>query len=510
MRMRAGDAARVLGAIARHHELELVSGDEVVLDALIARGLVRAAPEPGPERARLDALRAELAAVGRVRAARPDDPTLGAEERRLRTEILERSEEVARSEGATVLRARGGGPYRGVVGPAARVQITQRGRALMTDLEPRTWRSAELTLDAFDAEMAALRALLDRRAARAAAILAHARARDRLGPAPSAALVGLSVLRAEPPVIARVLDAALTRLAPLDAAQPGAAAAGAECLCLASADLTVVERPHVTDGLMADVRELTSRFGVAFEDALDAAALLSHLPREAREARLALAFELASAMRVRGRAVSLAFALLAVSGESSVPAHLPAQLAALDDELAPEVSGAPERMATAVLLLASKYERQAQIRRWRTLRQYLARVSPDGMSVEAALLAWLALPVEEILHDLRLASQALGRHGVAGTGAETVAVASKLLLSMAAMAAGAEGDPEERLALAPLASPALELVGLGGALAALPLAALSAFHRTVLCAATAWEEVHHPTHSGYVYGGYRPRGHYRG
>jgi hypothetical protein len=149
------------------------------------------------------------------------------------------------------------------------------------------------------------------------------------------------------------------------------------------------------------------------------------------------------------------------------------------------------------------------VERWRALRQYLARFAADGMAIAAALLTWIALEPPEILDDLRLASAALAKQRMAGGGAETMTLAIKLLLGIAALAAGREGDPEECLALAPSPVATLPHLGLAGALSALPIAsaAVTAFHRTVLDAAAEWERVFHPTHSSWVYGGSTRRSH---
>ncbi|MCZ7681298.1 MAG: hypothetical protein M5U28_21925 [Sandaracinaceae bacterium] len=126
-----------------------------------------------------------------------------------------------------------------------------------------------------------------------------------------------------------------------------------------------------------------------------------------------------------------------------MPPHLPAALAELDHALSGDVAGAEERMTTAVLLGFAGGDPRAQIERWRTLRHYVARFSGDGMAVAAALLSWLALEPAEILDDLRLASAELSKHGLSGGGAETMTLAVKLLVSIAALAAGREGDHEE-------------------------------------------------------------------
>lgn len=503
--MRAADAGWLLSAIARGGVVELPAEKDELLEALRGRGLVRPAPDPGPERAQLAQLRAELERVAAERARAGADPALVGRERGLRSAIVEISERLAESEGATEVRRVWGAPYRGGAAPGGqRWQLTQRGRTLLSDLGPRSTRVGDAPLDAFAAQMQALRDTFAWRARRAGEIAARLGSREALGQAQNAVPVGLSAVRAEPDRIAQSFRVAFDNVRRASSGfTPEQDAAAAECLCLTVGDVAAAERVDVAMKLVRLRWELlTSHVQDQPEDALDAATMLLDLSREEYEARIATARELAVALRARERAITLTLALVALAGEERMPPHLPSALAELDQALAGDVASAEERMATAVLLAFGRGDPRAQIERWRTLRHYVARFSHDGMAVAAALLSWVALEPAEILDDLRLASAELSKQGLAGGGAETMTLAIKLLVSMAALAAGQEGDHEERLALAPVATPGLPRLGLSGAFATLPLPAMvTAFHRTVLDAAAEWERTFHPTHSSYVFGG---------
>lgn len=503
--MRAVDAGWLLNAIARGGVVELPADKDDLLDALRDAGLARTAPDPGPERTHLTRLRAELERVSAERAKAGADPALAGRERGLRSAVVEISERLAESEGATEIRRLSGAPYRGGAVAGHRWQLTQRGRTLLSDLGPRSMRIGDASLSAFEGEMRALREAFAWRAQRAAEIASKLPAREQLGGAHHAVPVGLSAVRGPTDRAARAFSIAfdaIRRSASGFTAEQDAAAA--ECVCLAVRDLAAAESPDIALSFVALRSGILQKHVPANpEDALDAAALLTHVPRAEHEARIAMARELALALNGRNKAITLSLALIALAGEQHLAPHLPHALSQLDDALSRDVANAGERMATAVLLAFVRGDAHAQIEKWRTLRQYLARFSNEGMTIAAALLSWVALEPAEILDDLRLASAELSKHGLAGGGAETMTLAIKLLVSMAALAAGSEGDHEERLALAPVPTPGLSRLGLAGALGTLPIAtaAVTAFHRTVLDAAAEWERLFHPTHSSYVYGG---------
>ena len=508
--MRAADFGWLMTAIAKGADIELPATKDALLDALRAGGLARTAPDPGVERSHLTTLRAELARVVEARAASAD-PALVGRERGLRTAIVELSERLAESEGSAEIRRLSlGSPYRGGAGPSARWQLTQRGRVLLADLGPRSMRIGDATIEAFEAEMRALRDAFAWRAKRAAEIGAQLPAREFLAGARDAVPVGLSAVRADPQQTARAFEATFAALRRTSSGfTPAEDALSAECLCLSVTDLAELAQPELAHRFHALRTELRTQQTQHNEDAIDAAAILTMVPRAEHASRIAAARELAGELSRRSRRITLSLALTALAGDAGPPADRAHALAALDERLARDVSEPMERMAVTVLLACTRTDPAAQVERWRALRQYLARFAAEGMAIAAALLTWVALEPPEILDDLRLASAALSKHRMAGGGAETMTLAIKLLLSIAALAAGSEGDPEERLALAPSPVATLPHLGLAGALSALPIAsaAVSTFHRTVLDAAAEWEQMFHPTHSSWVYGGGTRRSH---
>ncbi len=503
--MRTADAGWLLNAIARGGVIELPAEKDALLDALRDAGLARTAPDPGPERTHLGRLRAELERVSAERAKPGADPALIGRERGLRTAIVEISERLAESEGATEIRRLSGAPYRGGAAPGHRWQLTQRGRTLLSDLGPRSMRVGDAPLATFEAEMRALRETFAWRVRRAAEIATRSKVRAHLGQARNSVPIGLSAVRGDPEQAARVFDGAYQMIRRASSGfTPEQDAAAAECLCLAVRDLAIADRRDVAMSMVSLRTTILTRHVPANpEDALDAASLLTQVPAEQHETRIGMARELALAMQARNKSITLSLALIALAHDTFLPPHLPVSLSELDDALARDVPSPAERMATAVLLSFVRGDARMQIERWRLLRQYLARFSSEGMTIAAALLSWVALEPAEILDDLRLASAELSKHGLAGGGAETMTLAIKLLVSMAALAAGSEGDAEERLAFGPVAAQGVPRLGIAGALSALPLAtaALTAFHRTVLDAAAEWERMFHPTHPSYVYGG---------
>ena len=504
--MRAADAGWLLTAIARGGVLELPPERAALLEALAAAGFLRAAPEPGPERRVLGRLRAELDRVSEARASGAADAALTGKERGLRSAILEISERLAESEGATEVRRVAGGAYRGGSSSGGRWQLTQRGRTLLGDLGPRMLRIGDAPLQDFDEQMRALRETIAWRARRAGEIASRLSSiRGALGNAKHSVPVGLSAVRGSIEDVARAFEGAFESIRRgSNGFAPEQDAAAAECLCLAVGDVRAAADPQVVMSMVALRSEIFIRHvPQSAEDALDSAALLTHVPRDEHDARVALARELATALQARGRSIPLSLALVALCGEPQLSPNLTRTLLELDVALTRDIPDASERMATAVLLAFARNDPHAQLEKWRTLRQYLARFSNEGMTVAAALLSWVALEPAEILDDLRLASAELSKNGITGGGAELMTLAIKLLVSMAALAAGTEGDREEKLALGPVATAGLPQLGLQGALATLPLAtaAITAFHRTVLDAATEWERTFHPTHSTYVFGG---------
>lgn len=509
MAVRAVEAGFLLQAIARGGALELRPHQEAVLEWLREAGMVRAAADPSSEREQLAGTRAELAQIAEQRRQPRPRRDLPERERRLRTRALELSERLAEIEGACELTSSSsGGPYRGASGASrARWLVTQKGRALLSDLAPRLVRIGGGSIEDFTLEMEALRDAIAARAARAAQIRDVLRASDgpALGTSLCSVAVGLSAVREEPPRIARAFASAFHQLRASPHAarfQPGQDACAAEALCLQARDLRDVESGGMLREMLS-LREtaLASHSQDHAEDALDAAVLLHALAPPVRASQIEVALALARESSARGYEISHSLTLLITAGDPELPPHLEPSLRAARGALEREVPTGEERLVIAALLTFVRGDLAAQLERWRVLREYLARFAPDGMGIAAALLSWIALEPSETLDDLRLAAAEIQAKRLADGGAETLSLAIKLLVSIAMLASGQEGDREEGLALAPSIAPRATQLGLHGAMSAVPLVTtiLSAFHRPVLGAAL--ERDYQSTHSSYVFGG---------
>ena len=504
--MRALDAGWLLSAISRGGAIDLPRERESELEALIAAGLVRRAEDPGPLGARHAQARAELAQSALAR--RPGE-AISAAERAARAELLALSERLAEAESAAEIRVLGGGgAYRETGHVASRVVLTQRGRVLVGDLAPRQLRVGERELETFEADMQALRDRIAHHARRAAEVAKHLAITSESDSGMRAAPVGLALSPHLPMRTAAAFKTIHRQLETFMGARFSVAqdAAAAECMVLAAGmDLPRAEREDNVRWLEQLRDELLAKHSLgAPEDALDAAILLLGAPQQEHAARIRLATELAFETREAGVMLPLPVALLLTLGGGEVPQGTAGLVTSLDTALSAEVVAPRDRATIAGLLAFPGLAPEAQLEKWRVLRQYLARYSADGMSVAAALLTWLALDPAEILDTVRLASTELSSVRAALGGAEAMTLAIKLVLAMAFLAAGSEGDPEESLALAPIAHPRIRRVWLGGAIAALPLAgiAVEVFQRTVLDAAAEYDRLHQPTHGAYVHGGH--------
>jgi hypothetical protein len=504
MNMQASDAGWLLNALAKGGVVELDHGRAELIDALQRAELVRRAPDARDERRRLDQLKGELAKIAGLRAKGIDAAEVVGRERGLRTAIIELSERCAEIEAATEVRiAGGGGPYRGGSASGDLWQLTQKGRTLLGDLAPRAARIGPMTVEEFQAQMTALRHAFEWRAGRAAQIASHLKNREMLGRARLATPIGLSAARGEPALIARSFDVAFENLRRTPMFSVEQDAATAEALCLGFENPSYAEHPQATSGIHALRVDILSRYAHGNpEDAVDAALMLGALDQRQREATIAKAAQLALALAQHGKPISLPLALIATAGNDEVPDHLPIAIKNLASSIGPEVTQPNEALAVAVLIAFPRGDLNVQIDKWRTLRQYLARFAPEGMAIAAGLLAWVALEPAELLDNLRHASAALKKYRLVNGGAETMTLATKLLVNMSVLASGNEGDHEEQLKLAPVAHPRVPHLGLHGSLTALPVigSAVVAFHRTVLDAAAAWEAMYQPTHSSYVFG----------
>ncbi len=503
-------ASSLLGRLAPGASLSIGASERELLARLAAAGLVAMAPDPREKQAALDQKRTELAALGPA-----PDPALA---RRLRTEILDLSEALVVSDGAArVVVTHDAGPYRGPEAGAEaseRWALTQRGRALTTNLAPRAARAPDLPLPAFERELAALERLFAERAERASALVQ--RALPRLGGtlpvhALRSAMIGIAALPQPVEPLADAFVVLFTALRQVTSRFPTTEAqdaAGAEALLLHTGDVAVAYHAAAAPGFVDERDRLAAQYCEGrTEDALDAVVMLAAIPPELREAHVARAARFATEMGRAGTPVMLSLALLGtVGGEGSALvepttwAHRAMARATAD----------PFELILSALLAAiqSTHAIDDQTRRIAGLHGYLTRIAPTGMLAAAAMLALLDGEVPGLLDDLRLASTQVVGRGLSAGGAEATSLALKMLVHTALLARGAEGDAEERLTLAVRMLPniaALDLGhrGLGTAAATLPLlaSALVTFHRPMLDAAVIYRDFQMPMHSDHVFSG---------
>lgn len=514
--MRCMEAAWLLQRLSQSGStapLSLVDAEREMLDGLVSRGLVEVAPDVAKQRAELVLLREKMRAIVARRATAaarsPEGETLRAEEGALRTHILELSEKVAHGDGAVLVHASGaGGPYREGAGTAiAPYRLTYQGRALVSDLAPRLSRVGGLQLDDAKRELELLRNAFAHRAGKAAAI-AQALA-PSLPASPTLALraaaLGLAARNEPvPELVAAFLRAfdslrSTTASAPLT---PGARELAAECICLAGP--TVAARESAGRDFVSFRDEIHRGWSRGdAEDSFDAAVVLVAMDPSKREAVLAECRKLATDYNAMlpGRYLPLALALLmVVSGAGDGPAAAP-RLSALETTL--RERGTHERVALGVAVVLSLVPGDAAtaIDRFVACRDFLSRFSSESSGLEPALLSTLAIDVPEIIDDVRLAASEIQRYRLATGGAEAMSLGIKLLLEVAVLAAGNEGDPEEALKLAPYAVERLPGLGLSILSTTLPVAlnAVAAFH--LPAAGASWiAEQAHPAHSSVIFG----------
>lgn len=503
-------AASMLARLAPGASLALGPAEHELLGQLETLGLVARAPDTSEKRAALEAKRAELAALGPAH-----DP---ARARRLRTEILDLSESLVVSDGAAqVSVAVDAGPYRGSAGGTRSVEHwypTQRGRALASNLGPRAARVPELSLAAFESELAALDGIFRARATRASELVRHVR--PKLGGtlpdhALRSAMLGLASLPQPVETLGDafvVLFTALRQTTARTPCSPAQDASAAETLLLHFGDVGVAYHASTAPGMVGMRDQLATQYCEGrTEDALDAALLLAAMPQEGRDAHVARAARFATEMSSGGIRTTLSLALLAtVAGEGSA---LVAPTTWAYRAMAPASSDPIEVLGTALLAsVQSTHAIDAQTRRIAGLHGSLARIAPTGMLAAAGMLALLDGEVLGLLDDLRLASRQVVEQGLSPGGAEATSLGLKLLVLTGLLARGGEGDAEERIVLAVRALPnigALDLGhrGLGAAAATLPLLATTmvAFHRPVLDAAVLYRDFQMPMHSDSVFSG---------
>jgi hypothetical protein len=483
--------------------VDLAPGEEMTLAALVAAGRVAEAPDTSRERTTLERLRAELASL----AKQSGSPAKKAiRDKELRGQILGLVETVSRSEGAAIVRAAGGGPYRGSSGHAAYV-VTFQARSLLSDLAPRLGRVGRMPLEDFRAHMQALRAVFLHRARRTHSLLGLMRAQKPTGAsdgAVRAAAVGLAA-RNEPEREVAATWALLARgLIDADARDgtmrnewtPDQEVAAAEGMILATANLGTLSIASAAHAHQTRLQLLKAHSAGQAEDALDATMLIAGMPEV-----IAKAQQIAHSARAFGAPLTLTGALVVRASRAVERAELFVQI---HRELvrASEGSNDAERTAAAALLTLGGKDATTLVQRARDLRAYLSRFSPEGMLVPAVLLSLLPTDLAETLDLVRMVSSELQREKLGAGGGESLALAIKLLLSTALLAQGAHGDPEEQAGFLRFEQLELAQLGMAGLASQLPLtlAALTAFHRPALDAAVYYQEIHQPTHSAYVFG----------
>jgi hypothetical protein len=504
--MLAIEAGTLLIQLARGGDVELAPAQEPTLRALVAARLLAEAPDTTSEEQQLAEARAEY-----VRIAAPPGRTPSDVEKALRARILDLAERTARAQGATRVRFAGAGAYRSEAGPTASCVLTYQARTLLSDLAPRLARVGQMPLADFQRHVDLVREVFAHRARRASVLFAAIRSAAPPGTSDGAlrsAAVGLSARNEPEREVAStwsVLAAALRREDASDGSgavewSPDQEAAAAEGMILGTTDLRTLGQSSATAAHRQRLELWRAYSNGSAEDALDATMLIA--------SGLDLGRAAAIATECQGLAMPLALtaALIASAGGPGVAARI----VSAHEDLGREGEGesAAERASAAALLGLAPEGPGLAVARARELRSYLARFAPTGMLVPAALLALLPVEAAEALDLLRTASTELQKHKLGGGGAESLTLATKLLLQTATLARGQEGDPEERAALVRFDALATAQLGLAGLVSQVPLTltALTAFHRPVLEATLYFQQQHQPTHSPYAFGSGRSSG----
>jgi hypothetical protein len=504
--MLAIEAGTLLNQLARGGDVELAPEQERTLRALVAAGLLAEAPDTSSEERQLAEARAELTRIAAPPGRAPSDA-----EKALRARILDLAERAARAQGAARVHIAGAGAYRSGAGHAAAFVLTHPARALLSDLAPRLARVGAMSLADFRRQMELVREVVGHRARRASALFAAIRASAPRGTSEGAvrsAAVGLSARNEAEREVAStwaMLAAALRREDASDGSggvewSADQEAAAAEGMILATTDLRTLGRASAAIAHQKRLELLRSYSKGSAEDALDATMLL------ASGADLARAAGVASECHGLGVPLPLSAALVA----SAAPEGIATRIASVHGRLQQYGEGETpaERTSASVLIALAPTDPLTAVQRARDLRAYLARFAPSGMLVPAALLALLPVETAEALDLLRTASTELQKHKLGGGGAESLTLATKLLLQTAMLARGDEGDPEEAATLVRFDALAASQLGLAGLVSQVPLTltALTAFHRPVLDATLYYQQHHQPTHSPYVFGSGRSSG----
>lgn len=489
--MNAALAAAILTKLTAGGRVELNAEESAALPGLIERGLVsRAAidPDAGPTMARLRGELTDARNAGR-----------SAREAELREEILALSDRVASASGGVELHSTGdGGAYRAAGSVLGTFHLTHEGRALLGDLGPRAPRVGDLSVEQFGAAMLALRGRVEARAGRAKDVVLGLSSPEPRGAARLAA-IGAAARSEHPGHLAQVLAMAYAQTAngPLT---PSERWACAECAVLAVGRLE--DAPAIVNDILKLRQTLFTQYAYGrSEDALDAAVMLLPWAQAERDQAIERAAQLATHLRsVTNVALPLANALL-VERTRPIDQGLAARMISMFRDLSGRGASPEDAMATAAMLSLSDGDAAWLVARADALQSYLGRFSPTPLWTPAGALALLVADVPEVLDDLRLASAATQKVLLSTSGAEAIGLAIKLLLVVAALGHGNEGDAEEGLVLRPGIAAAARRLGLAGLATSLPmlLAASTAFHKPLLTAHDVALAAA-PMHSSYVYG----------
>lgn len=506
--MKAFDAGALLSKLARPGDVELAPSESAILVELVREGLVARAPDVRQETAELERVRAELAELdARTTPRTPREESL---EQTLRARALELVERVSQGGGAALVRDTSS--YRGAASAEPYV-VTYQARSLMSDLAARLGRVGAMNLDEFRAHMDTLREVFALRARRAQAIAAQmftglASARlsivDRVV---RSSAIGLAARNESEAVLASTWIRLINELTTADARdgtgavewplEQNASTAEAMMLAVPSLDLLTSDRAERLHKARLAHRRLVA--GASTHDALEASVLLMGMDSSESDRVLREAESVLDRANGLGASLSLPGAILIVRSAAGERLEL---LGLLEQRLAElgEGEDARQRADAATLLALDGRAIDELVPRVRDLRAYLGRFAPGGMLVPAGLLALMPCELPETLDLLRMVSTALQKERFMAGGAETLVLSTKLLLSTALLAAGAEGDPEERAGWLRFDQLASRRLGFAGVALSMPisLVSMSVFQNPVL-STMEFDRLYQATHSPYVF-----------
>jgi len=487
----ASIVASILGKLTAAGTAELSPDEADALAALVQAGWATRSSDDSDGREELGRLRARLTQARAAGSA--------AQEGELREAILTLSDRIAEASGGVVLRAADdGGAYRGGARGLGSYHLTHKGRALLGDLGPRSPRLPGLTLGDFEEAVGQLKIRLDERATRARDIVLQLKHPAAMGAARLAAL-GVSARTGLAEHIALYLGQAFVE-------SNSTMLPDAERWSAAESALLVVGALEHSRPIMLDLLTLRQSIVTQYtqgrgEEALDAAVLLLPWSEAERAAAIQRCTSLALNFRAATEATLPLSSALLIERTRVLDELLGARLVSMYRGLRAHGAAEAEAVTTAALLSLSDGDASFLVSRADALQSYLGRFSPTPLWSAAGALALLTAGVPEILDDLQLASAATQRVLLATSGAEAIGLAVKLLLVVAALGHGNEGDPEESLVLRPAMAPSANNLGIAGLATSLSmiLAATATFHRPLLTAHDVALSAA-PMHSSYVYG----------